>query len=638
MSDYDQSTLDQNVEEIRNQLGILEATSVPDLEDEQHAPIPEMTASGVISSVASLNAVSSDTCATSVSPVEDETNPQTEAELLAVFFPRLSQQEIKHALAAEPTLDAVIDHLLSVELIRGVQRTGVWPDEPPEEDDSGEWAVGASRLGSNTSAGAMPTVHTQPGNLQEELSTKLIGKTKKPKPSRLTIPLVDTLQRRPAALATSTPNAYKGPASGPSSHVWSAFSSLAGFLTDIVPRAPASFFLSFLHSPDYMSAHEAVVAALASLAATASEHEPSPEAVRVLEAMYDVSLDDEEPAHNLHICLRAAEGDMASVMDLMDMLTELTWWPDYEAAKEQQRNPFAMLADLDSSLPPSRTSSRASSRPPSSAGSRPLTPSAETAPTRVVNPNRLTRPAPALSAAQKEKVVKAKGIPGSRPTNSAYKSAQDAIPTSTRWAVHAAPFQSQPKGHVLNWRTVAPKKRVPRQSAHPLAASIPSYARGELPDGSSMTSSDCYARGEIEWQKRVSAIRTAAQHFGAGGRKDIAAMKAGYYAAEARRATAAAREWELEGARMAVDAQLSRKGNTVDLHHATVDQAVTLALETAEQWWSKPDRSNRLTVVTGKGLHSASKRGVLGPAVARALEEDGWRVERSEGSIAVLGR
>lgn len=114
-------------------------------------------------------------------------------------------------------------------------------------------------------------------------------------------------------------------------------------------------------------------------------------------------------------------------------------------------------------------------------------------------------------------------------------------------------------------------------------------------------------------------------------------MKAGYYAAEARRATTAAKEWELEGARMVVDAQLERLNNTVDLHYATVDQAVTLALEAAEQWWSK-EKHGRLTVITGKGKHSAGQRGVLGPAVARALEDNGWRVQRNDGHVAVLGR
>lgn len=670
ISDYDCSTLHEHLREIRDQLGILEATSVPDSEDVQRGPTYLPPSSDPLSSAIDSTSLATSTDNTS-NPDDEGNTPQTEMELLSVFFPKLNERDVRKALASEPSLDAAIDHLLSVELIRGVQRTGVWPDAPSEEDESdSEWVVASRRSSASSrrgsaSSGTTPTALPKarrsssssldhpPIAFQPKIKAAALGRTKnnKKRPT-VTIPLVDTLQRRAPPLASPAPSSSSSlrSASGPSSDVWAAFSSLSAFLAETIPRAPSTFFISYLHSPDYWSAHEAVIAALESLSATSGDTEISSDAVSMLESMYNVSLGDEETSHNLQICLRAAEGDIAAVMDLMDMITELTWWPDYEAAKERERDPFELLSSLGTSLPASRAaskpSSRAGSRPSSRAGlhppaqpaSRPITPPVPApSQTRAVNANRLTRPPPAPSAFQREQNRRAKGIPGSQPSTT-YAAAHDAIPASSRWEVHATTTKTKSNGqHVLNWRTVAPAKKRTARASHPLAASIPAYARGELPNHSSLTSRDCYARGEMEWQKRVDAIRTAARQFGSGGRKDIAAMKAGYYAAEARRATTAAKEWELEGARMVVDAQLERLNNTVDLHYATVDQAVTLALEAAEQWWSK-EKHGRLTVITGKGRHSAGQRGVLGPAVARALEDNGWRVQRNDGHVAVLGR
>jgi len=45
-----------------------------------------------------------------------------------------------------------------------------------------------------------------------------------------------------------------------------------------------------------------------------------------------------------------------------------------------------------------------------------------------------------------------------------------------------------------------------------------------------------------------------------------------------------------------------------------------------------------LRIVTGVGRHSEGGRGKLGPAVARMLVSEGWRVEVGEGIVEVLGR
>lgn len=43
-------------------------------------------------------------------------------------------------------------------------------------------------------------------------------------------------------------------------------------------------------------------------------------------------------------------------------------------------------------------------------------------------------------------------------------------------------------------------------------------------------------------------------------------------------------------------------------------------------------------IVTGKGTHSEGGRGRLGPAVGGMLVREGWRVEVTEGVVAVTGR
>jgi hypothetical protein len=178
-----------------------------------------------------------------------------------------------------------------------------------------------------------------------------------------------------------------------------------------------------------------------------------------------------------------------------------------------------------------------------------------------------------------------------------------------------------------------------------------------------MSVEDCLRRASAERQRREGALREAGAHFGrstlAGG-KAISGSVAGHYAKEAREAMDRARNWELQAARMVVDAQLERTGHTIDLHHLTIDEAVTVASESVSRWYETQSEVSRsatpgelrgkgatwepargMTIITGVGRHSAGKRGVLGPAVASALEREGWRVDRGDsgrGYLVVRGK
>ena len=120
---------------------------------------------------------------------------------------------------------------------------------------------------------------------------------------------------------------------------------------------------------------------------------------------------------------------------------------------------------------------------------------------------------------------------------------------------------------------------------------------------------------------------------------------AAYYSSVAREASASLRKSEAAAADEHVNAQ-SQPGQ-VDLHGVFVQDAVRIATRKARAWWEsqgmeyagtgKP-RSSGLRVVTGQGLHSEGGRGRLGPAVAKALVADGWKVEIGQGVIDIVGR
>lgn len=109
---------------------------------------------------------------------------------------------------------------------------------------------------------------------------------------------------------------------------------------------------------------------------------------------------------------------------------------------------------------------------------------------------------------------------------------------------------------------------------------------------------------------------------------------------------------------MIVGDQLEKSGHTIDLHHLTIHEATTVALESTARWYdrqkvtyydgAKSDTGAKmrtfvpprpLVVVVGVGRHSAGNVGVIGPAVATALEGGGWRVDRSgRGYLVVRGK
>lgn len=675
ISDYAaEGTLHSNEGLIREQLGALEAQVVADAADAAEtegqgtgsdpppshgghtAPLDDSLSYSIeplrSSSAFASASVSGSTAVTSVYDDVDDAEgqgPQSEADLLALFFPKLKAKDIATALAAEPSLEAAVDHLLSVELIRGVERSGTWGDEPEEVNEGGLVVARTSQRGSETSSATLPrrgssgassTLSIPGAATATSVSTTKVKKKKKAK--GLTIPIVDTLQRRALVPASLGPVPRPAP-----SDVWSAFASLAAYLAEIAPRAAAPWFLTYLHAPDYYSAYDAVRAALSQLALTSPTDAP-PEVVGILESVYGIPYDGEEDdSAQLRACVGAADANASDVMDLMDVLADLRSWPDFEAARMGERDPFDQLADLESALPPGKESyplSAPSSAPPS----RPTTPAQQV--TRVVNVNRLTRPPPA-----KTKAVRA--VPGAIASASSFAAAHELNqPANSNWAGTA--LQAKHSG---NWRAAPSSSRTSsgagkKRSATAVKPFIPGpggigigYTNGKNSqngnvhtngNGTVNAAAKHFARADTAWSRRRDAMLAATAQFKSGP-KHLQRQVAGYYHLRARELATDARAHSLDGARVLVNAQLERNAAQIDLHHRTVAEATTLAAEAVEMWWSRVKGGGggpRFVVITGKGLHSAGQRGVLGPAVASSLRGAGWRVEEHEGYLTVKGR
>lgn len=87
----------------------------------------------------------------------------------------------------------------------------------------------------------------------------------------------------------------------------------------------------------------------------------------------------------------------------------------------------------------------------------------------------------------------------------------------------------------------------------------------------------------------------------------------------------------------------------VDLHGVGVRDAQRIAAERVRAWWAglgeartewgraRGGAADGFRIVTGVGRHSEDGVGKLGPAVARMLVRDGWKVEVGRGEILVKG-
>ncbi|KAL7420812.1 hypothetical protein Q5752_004765 [Cryptotrichosporon argae] len=678
LSDYEPASLSANIETVRDQLGILQATLVPD--DEIGQVIDGLDGLGVESSESSVRSTDSrgpggdSTERTEVSTEGSEAGD--ELDVLRSLFPAIPSRELADVLA-EYSMDAAIDHLLSLELIHEVETQGHWPGEAPphvvEREAGAAFAMSCSTSGSSIgSIHAAPLVSAAVHAIQANSGADANKKKTKRKAETRTVALVDTLQRgsRPAS-GTHTPDAPAG------ENRWYTLASVGAYLAELT-GAPAAHFVSYMHAPVYHSAHAAVRAALAALPAAdiADDY-----ALRVLHDVYGDALHG-RTGGDLEACVNALGGDVGGVLDLMWLLDDLSYWPSDDDWAPDSGAASALASSGPGSRPLSPALSSKTLSPiipdgflPAASHPTPAAPSTQTT-GRTANPSRMQRPPTTL------KDAKVRIVPGAQPaaSSAAFPTALDGpSATSSSTLAGAAKPAFTRTHHPLNWRTVQHARPARPRALHPYAGHIPAYARGTLPNDPTpgslrlhvpyepglLSAQECWDRAQAERDRRRTMVLSAGAHYrgsgvgGAGGKRHTGAV-AGHYAAEARAAMDRARAWELRAARAVVDDQLARSGATaIDLHHMTVDEAVELALGAADMWYDRQRQayygrtadqaSTRaagftppvpLIVITGLGRHSAGQKGVLGPAVGNALEEAGWRVgrEAGRGYIVVKGK
>ncbi|KAL3437358.1 hypothetical protein BDV09DRAFT_162787 [Aspergillus tetrazonus] len=99
------------------------------------------------------------------------------------------------------------------------------------------------------------------------------------------------------------------------------------------------------------------------------------------------------------------------------------------------------------------------------------------------------------------------------------------------------------------------------------------------------------------------------------------------------------------------DALVSQQSswNELDLHGVSVQDAVRIANERVGIWWESLGDSKYMRgsdgdvarggyrIITGMGRHSHDGTSRIGPAVAKSLAREGWRVEVDQGFLRVVG-
>ncbi|KZP01553.1 hypothetical protein CALVIDRAFT_532323 [Calocera viscosa TUFC12733] len=523
---------------------------------------------------------------------------------LRAVFPHLPVSTLTHTIDAvhdshysspqATTLDMglLVESLLSEEFLR----------EEQERASSAESSDG----------GVKPTPEADWSLVEKKINRKLPAATQdpssslpaSPKPRKAkasTVPLVDLLQRQ--HLPARRPAIDFDIAPDP----WSHLASLASSLGQLLPDIPEGKWLALFHNPAYPTPSHAVRAELQRLSLLRNEA-PSPETLNfLLEIIAATELEDSasRTKHDAELCLRACGNDAENALDLFRLLEEM----DMAGA--------AVVHSV-----PSRTST------PN------VTTSVSARLSPLLPPSRSYRESPVTSA------------PPSPPP----------ITEPKRSSTHPQ----------YQWQTVAPRKpAVPVQ--HPLSANIPAYRTVEPQIGKKKGRPTPTFRKEIEitpapsvpaglselercrwWMKelrrqRDEAVRAAGRHWRAGTAQDRGGEIAVYYADQSRNLEEQRRDWALKAARLQVQQQQLRSKDlhTIDLHGLTLHEALHVVKEGVNAWYSSSGSgyapNHSLTIITGLGKHSPNQQGVLGPAIFKALEKDGWRVTKRPAAVVVIG-
>ncbi|TGO90564.1 hypothetical protein BPOR_0059g00070 [Botrytis porri] len=149
----------------------------------------------------------------------------------------------------------------------------------------------------------------------------------------------------------------------------------------------------------------------------------------------------------------------------------------------------------------------------------------------------------------------------------------------------------------------------------------------------------------------INARNTAFQKASAAYKKSrsnpLMGGAAAYFSQQGRDANVRVKDAESAAADELVMGQCWNGG--IDLHGVGVRDAVRIAREKVIMWWVSEERrrlgggyiragpQEGFKIVTGVGNHSEGGKGKLGPAVARMLIKEGWKVQVGSGALLVTG-
>ncbi|KZP13206.1 hypothetical protein FIBSPDRAFT_798033 [Athelia psychrophila] len=377
---------------------------------------------------------------------------------------------------------------------------------------------------------------------------------------------------------------------------WTQLTSLSSHVASFLPPLEPSFFLSYFHNPDYTSPSAALRGALNAVIDTNPKSAESD--TSVLFSVLDILRSNPQyytlPPYAQHqlvsdaqLTLAATVGRGEDALDLVWLLNEL----DDDGVTNLERGVYHVT-------PKSPTSATWSTSPTWSAPPSPMIVMSDDGPSSPISPT-----SPAIL---KPKSKKAKSIA-----------------TTSQW--QDVPVRKPPKSY-------------PHSSFIPARPSAPAW-RPQV-GGNALGQGGKGDVGELAQQarERNAFLRQAADAWKKGGKKNHGGEVAAYYADQAREIQETLKKGQLERARAMVEAKRTwtPTGDTVDLHGTNVAEAVAIVKEILQRDGCTPSKT--LTIITGRGLHSTNRVGVLKPAVRSALVADGWHVATWEGGLIVKGK
>lgn len=143
-----------------------------------------------------------------------------------------------------------------------------------------------------------------------------------------------------------------------------------------------------------------------------------------------------------------------------------------------------------------------------------------------------------------------------------------------------------------------------------------------------------------------SAFNKASAAYRRGKSDHLMGGVAGYYSSVGRDHIEKAKKESAAAADILVNSQSTSR--TLDLHGVSVQDAVRIASIKVSAWWESLGDSKYVLggantaregyhIITGAGRHSRDGTSRLGPAVARRLAREGWKVEVGQGTLSVTG-